>query len=177
MPPQLGPLRRTASRNGSARPRPQNRLPNEGEPRRPDVRSGALASIWHTPAISGLLLTADMWTSAGFRRYGPEAKLTPTSVVFGWAKSPTCQYLCSWHQRLAGLLPEMQQAGSGSRITAAALAGRRRACAVGGKLNDLIRYPSGPIGSRWELVPPVLGDFRTCRRSPRTARACCGSRN
>jgi transposase len=37
---------------------------------------------------------------------------SPASAVFGWARSPTCQYLRSWHQRPASSLPEMQKAGS-----------------------------------------------------------------
>jgi hypothetical protein len=52
-------------------------------------------------------------------RLVPEAELRPASALFWWA----CQYLRSWHQRLARPLPEMQQAGSdGSHITAATFA-------------------------------------------------------
>ena len=77
-----------------------------------------------------------------------------------------------------GSLPDMQRAGSnGSRVDAEPLPGKRCACVLDENLNDLSCSLSGPIGSRRVRAGCFLEMVWICRRSPRVARACCGSRN
>src|SRR6516165_5605415 len=66
-------------------------------------------------------------------------------VVSGPGESSTCQYGALGIAASQGVSEKMQQARSDD-IAATTLAGRRRTCAVGGKLNDLTHCFGGQIG-------------------------------